>query len=158
MRVRAGMLSPLVLGAAVCFGTLGTSSPALAEPVLENPKVDTPKKWQDAFNKKDVAGVLSHLTNSVVWITETGILRGKAEVEKQLEGGLKAGIHDEVIDSVDEMVSGDNAKADGIWAFKMPGKNGEDITLKGYWSASYVKSDGEWKLNQLTTNTTPPAQ
>ena len=75
-----------------------------------------------------------------------------------LTAQITAGIHDEVIDSVDEMVVGDNAKADGIWGFKMPGKNGEDITLRGYWSASYVKIDGGWKLNQLTTNTTPPAQ
>lgn len=158
MKARAGIWSPLALAGAVCFATARMSSPAPAEPVLENPKVDTPKKWQDAFNKKDVAGVMSHLTDNVVWISENGILRGKAEVEKQLEGVLTAGIHDEIIDSVDEMVSGDNAKADGIWAFKILVKNGEDITLKGYWSASYVKTDGEWKLNQLTTNTTPLAQ
>ena len=158
MRSRTSMWFALMIGAAVCFGIGIIPTSAAADQILESPKVDTPKKWQNAENNKDVAGLLSLLTDDVVWVTDTGILRGKAEVGKRLEGDLKGGVHGVVIDTVDENVSGDNAKVDGVWSVKLPSKNGPDIAVKGYWGASYVKSGNEWKLERLTTNTTPPSQ
>jgi ketosteroid isomerase-like protein len=53
--------------------------------------------------------------------------------------------------------AGNEAWATGEWNETGQGKNGEPITIKGYWSNIYVREGDDWKIRVDTWNMTPAA-
>ena len=51
--------------------------------------------------------------------------------------------------------AGNEAWATGEWIETGKGKNGELITIKGYWSDIYVRVGDDWKIRVTAFNTTP---
>jgi ketosteroid isomerase-like protein len=51
--------------------------------------------------------------------------------------------------------AGNEARATGEWIETGQGKNGELITIKGYWSDIYVREGDDWKIRVTAWNTTP---
>src|SRR5215469_2368603 len=52
-------------------------------------------------------------------------------------------------------IAGNEARATGEWIETGPGKNGELITIKGYWSDIYVREGDDWKIRVTAWNETP---
>ena len=51
--------------------------------------------------------------------------------------------------------AGNEARATGEWSDTGPGKNGEPITIKGYWSDIYVREGDDWRIRVTAFNVTP---
>ena len=51
--------------------------------------------------------------------------------------------------------AGNDARATGDWIETGKGKNGKLITIKGYWSDSYVREGDDWKIRVTANNITP---
>jgi ketosteroid isomerase-like protein len=50
--------------------------------------------------------------------------------------------------------AGNEAWATGEWSETGQGKNGEPITIKGYWSDIYVREGDDWKIRMSAYNDT----
>jgi ketosteroid isomerase-like protein len=44
------------------------------------------------------------------------------------------------------MLGPDNLTLSGEWSDTGKGKNGEDVTIKGYWSTIYRREGEDWKV------------
>ena len=51
--------------------------------------------------------------------------------------------------------AGNEAWATGEWIESGRAKNGELITIKGYWAEIYVREGDDWKIRVSAFNTTP---
>ena len=56
------------------------------------------------------------------------------------------------------MLGPDNLTLSGEWSDTGKGKNGEDVTIKGYWSTIYKREGEDWKvcLSIFNWHITPP--
>ena len=88
-------------------------------------------------------------TEDAIRITPQGIFQGRDAIQKQLEGGLKAGAHDDSITPKIVQPSGDLIWNGGEWSAKVG-----DRSVHGYYSDVITR---EGKLKFEAYNTAPPA-
>lgn len=108
--------------------------------------------WQAAYNHNDAAGVTALYTHDAVVVSPYGIMRGEAAIRQYIETDIKVGWHAVVIHDDGDRVHGDTAYAVGDWTGLVPGKNGAQIPVAGYWSGVLVRRHGVWKLVSHTIN------
>jgi uncharacterized protein (TIGR02246 family) len=120
------------------------------------------KKWDDAFNNNDAAGLAATFTEDAVLVTDTGPVYGREAIEKYLAAMFKEGHFSNYSDKVDQysphMIGTDGKEvwSNGEWSLTWQGKTGGPIPLKGYWSSiSVLGTDGAWKDKMQTWNTSP---
>ena len=102
----------------------------------------------EGFNKRDAAVMATHFTTDAVVVTSRGL---QPDVRKLFEAVLKAGFdHAEV--QTDKFWSLGPDTAIGMGQSHYTGKNpsGTAIESSNFFTATYVKQDGKWKIRMLT--------
>jgi ketosteroid isomerase-like protein len=104
--------------------------------------------FTESFNKQNGAGIAELFTKDAVLVNQGGL---HTDIAQYYDGAFKTGI-DHVDVTVKEVtkLSADNMI--GIGEFSNSGKNasGAAIGGPGYWTATYVRDGGVWKLRMLT--------
>jgi uncharacterized protein (TIGR02246 family) len=108
------------------------------------------KKYNEAVNNHDAAAIGALYTEDAIFVTVTGPVYGRQAIEKWYEGQWQAGSQPKNnISTIDphsvRMLGPDNLTNNGDWSETNKGKNGEDVQIKGYWSAVDTRQGDAWK-------------
>ena len=114
-----------------------------------------------AQRNHDPAAYAANFTRDAVFVTTRGPIIGRQAIQKYYTdlwqrwhptdfGGKLDGDAFHMIGT-----AGNEARATGEWNETGPGKNGEPITIKGYWSDIYVREGDDWKIRVAAFNVTP---
>jgi uncharacterized protein (TIGR02246 family) len=118
------------------------------------------KAYDEAFNNNDPAAIAAFFTRDAVFVTTEGPIIGRQAIQKW-HTDLFQWCPKNHIGKVDGNAvhligtAGNELWATGEWSETGPGKNGEPIPIKGYWSATYVREGDDWKIRVDAGNTTP---
>jgi ketosteroid isomerase-like protein len=110
--------------------------------------------YVDSFNKQDAAGIAAlFATNAIV----VGPLGPQPDVVKVAEGTFKAGFN-HIDAKVDQVWTLGPDTAIGMGEARLTGKNqsGGPIENANFWTATYVKEGGKWKIRMLSSIPKPP--
>jgi ketosteroid isomerase-like protein len=134
---------------------------AVASPGFADDEADLMKQmdqfntaYVEGFNKRDAAAMVANYATNAIVVTSRGPQR---DMIKFAENVLKAGFdHAEV--QVDKVWLLGPETAIGMGQSRYTGKNqsGAPIEAAGFWTATYVKEDGKWKIRMLTGVPKPP--
>lgn len=115
---------------------------------------DLARKWQDAYNRKDAAGIAALYTNTGVYVVGDGILEGHAAIQKQIEEQLRKGGHNLTISTTRTGIAGGAVWGVGEWSAQF----GDAPSSHGFWSNVFVRDGKVWKIqmNGITMAATPP--
>ena len=119
------------------------------------------KALSEAQESRDPAAYAAVFTPEAVFVTPTGPIIGRQAIQKYYTdlwqwwhpiafGGQLDGNAFHMIGT-----AGNEAWATGEWIETGQGKNGKLITIKGYWSDSYVREGDGWKIRVTAWNETP---
>lgn len=111
------------------------------------------KNFDTAYNKKDTAGLLALYAEDGVAITPTGIVQGRAALQKWIEADLQAGGHD--LSSQNSSTRA-HALGDAFWSFGDWSTRYGDQTLHGHWSNIIIRVGDTLKIQQNTINLALP--
>jgi len=119
------------------------TSPAYADEAMTVAQ-EIVSKWQTAYNNGDAAKVAALYTEDAIWVSPTGIEKGKAEIEKAVANLIKR--------SPKLTVSAVGAEQNGnvLWYYSnymFP--NGPT----GYSGVTLVNDAGSWHIAMHTTTT-----
>ncbi|MBV8970470.1 MAG: nuclear transport factor 2 family protein [Verrucomicrobia bacterium] len=122
------------------------------------PLVPLGKKVEEAFNNNDAVALAALYTEDGIKVTDQGPMHGRQAIEKWLAEVFKTLHPKNYIDKIDSLRiigTADNIAANGEWSQTLQGKNGEPISVKGYWAAIYVREGDDWKCRLDAFNLTP---
>ena len=118
------------------------------------------KGFVEARNNHDAAAIAAHYTRDAVFVTPDGPIIGQEAIQKWYTDlyqfwrpknlGSKAEPELHVIGT-----AGNEFWATGDWSETGQGKNGEPITIKGYWGMIFVRESDDWKIRVASGNITP---
>lgn len=110
--------------------------------------------YVEAFNRKDVAGVVAHYATGAIVVNSTG---PKTDIPQLIEGLFKAGM-DRLEATVDEawVLSSDTALGTGMFRISGKSQKGVPLVAAGYWTVTYVQEDGQWKIRMSSIIPSPP--
>jgi len=128
---------------------------SLAVPAFADDEADLKKAtaqfdatYLEGFNKRDAAVMATHYTANAVVVTPRGPI---TDVKKLFEAVLKAGFdHAEVQTDHVWALGADTAIGMGQSHYTGKNQNGAPIESSNFWTATYVKEDGKWKIRMLT--------
>ena len=119
------------------------------------------KKYDEAFNKNDAAGVVALFTEDIVFVTPTGSIYGREATEKWYADFFQKyhpsghiGMPDQYSPHVIG-TAGNEIWLNGDFSMTLQAETGEPIPIKGYWSEILVRDGDAWKVQTLAFNTTP---
>ena len=119
------------------------------------------KKYDEAFNKNDAAGVVALFTEDIVFVTPTGPIYGREATEKWYADFFQKyhpsghiGMPDQYSPHVIG-TAGNEIWLNGDFSMTLQAETGEPIPLKGYWSEILVRDGDALKVQMLAYNTTP---
>ena len=128
---------------------------SLAVPAFADDEADLKKAMDqfettyiEGFNKRDASVMATHFTTNAVAVTPRGL---QSDVRKLFEAVIRAGFdHAEV--QTDQFWSLGPDTAIGTGRSHYTGKNpsGTAIESSNFFTATYVKQDGKWKIRMLT--------
>ena len=105
--------------------------------------------YADSFNKKDTAALVALWASDGIWINP--VLGPSKLAPETYQNMFKAGL--EHIDvAVTQVVALGPDTAIGTGTYRFTGKNptsGAAIDVDGYWSSTYVRDGGKWKIKML---------
>jgi uncharacterized protein (TIGR02246 family) len=121
------------------------------------------KKYDEAFNKHDVAAVVSTFMPDAIIMPEGPMLSGTQAIAKSYEDFFKNANPnpDHLIKVVQVKALTDNAAwVVGEWSVTVPGANNTAQQLHGNWGAVEEREGGQWRGRMLTWNMIepPPAE
>ena len=128
---------------------------SLAVPAFADDQADLKKAtdqfdatYLEGFNKRDAAVMATHFTTNAVAVVPFGL---QTDVRKLFEGVLKAGYDHAEVQTDHFWSLGPNIAIGTGWS-RYTGKNqsGSPIESSNFWTATYVKEDGNWKIRMLT--------
>jgi ketosteroid isomerase-like protein len=128
---------------------------SLAVPAFADEMVDLKKAtdqfdatYIEGFNKRDAAIMATHFTANAIAVIPRGV---QTDVRKLFEGVLKAGFdHAEVRTDQFWSLGPNTAIGTGQSHYTGKNQNGAPIESSNFWTATYVKEDGKWKIRMLT--------
>ena len=118
------------------------------------------KAVNEAYNNHDPAAIAALHTRDAVFLTPEGPIIGRQAIQK-FHTDLyqwwhpKNSIHKVDGNAFHLIGSGNELWATGEFGETGQGKNGEPITIKGYWLCIYVREGDDWKIQVHAWNTTP---
>jgi uncharacterized protein (TIGR02246 family) len=116
------------------------------------------KKYTEGVNNHDAAAIGALYTEDAIFVTNKGPLYGRQAIEKfyaDVFKGWQPKNHSGTTDSHSvRMLGPDNLTYSGDWSETGKGKNGEDVPIKGYWSAIATRQGDALKICVLTWNIT----
>src|SRR5262245_11815162 len=125
------------------------SAPAFADDADLKKQVDQiATAYVESFNKQDTAGIAAlFATNAIV----VGPLGPQTDMTKPPENALKAGFN-HIEAKVDQVWTLSPDTAIGMGQSRYTGKNqsGAPIEVANFWTATYVKEGGKWKIRMLS--------
>jgi uncharacterized protein (TIGR02246 family) len=101
-----------------------------------------------SFNKQNSAGIAELFARDGVFVNQRG---PHTDIAHYYDGAFKSGV-DHIDVAVNEVTKLNPDNMIGIGQFLTSGKNvsGAPIGEAGYWTATYVRDDGAWKIRMLT--------
>jgi ketosteroid isomerase-like protein len=99
------------------------------------------RKYEAAYNAKDVAGIVALHTEDAIRVRPEGIVQGRSAIQKDIEGQFKAGGHDLSIGITVLRSSGNVSWGAGDFSVKY----GDQLT-KGHWANVFVRSGNDMKI------------
>jgi uncharacterized protein (TIGR02246 family) len=150
--------------------TVGLATPTLAQQKTATSEQEVrqqiealSKKYDEAFNKHDVVGVVAAFAQDAIIMPEGPMLAGMQAITKNYEDFFKNANPnpDHVSKVVQVKALGDNAAwVVGEWSVTVPGPNNTTQQLHGNWGAVDEREGGQWKAHMLTWNMIepPPAE
>ena len=138
---------------------IGSAVSAAAQQVSEQDARQAGKGVLDAWNKtelqKDAVAHAALFTEDTVRVTSQGLISGRAAIERRAVEEFKVYTPDpSKLEQVKIIGSGVMLRA-GTWSGTYNGPHGP-VHLKGYWSDTDVRDGDTWKIQQETSNVTPP--
>jgi ketosteroid isomerase-like protein len=120
------------------------------------------KKNDEAFNQKDAAAEAALFTDNAVFVTPSGLVYGRQVIEKWFADVFQRWHHSNQLTKGDQTsppavsASGNEALWVGEWSNTVQTQN-DQMDVKGYWSAVYIRQGDAWMIRMLTynVNTTP---
>ena len=119
------------------------------------------KAFDEAHSDNDAAAVAALFTRDAVLVTIEGPIIGRQAIQKYYTDLYQRWHPKNCITKVDENAAhligtaGNELWATGEFRETGQGKNGEPITIKGYWSDIYVREADDWKIRVAAMNVTP---
>src|SRR5271165_1548814 len=117
------------------------------------------KADEEGHNNYDPAAIAALFTRDAIFVTTEGPITGRQTIQKWYTDLYQWWHPKDHIDKLDGPVhligtAGNEMWATGEWSETGPGKNGEFIPIKGYWSCIYVREADDWKIRMCEFNTT----
>ena len=139
-----------ILQMALALVLVGTVPAAKADDADLRKQVDQiGVAYAESFNKKDTAGLIALWAPDGIWINAVA---GPSKLAPETyESMFKAGL-EHVDIAVTQVVPLGPDTAIGTGTYRFIGKNptsGAAINVEGYWSSTYVKDGGKWKIKML---------
>jgi ketosteroid isomerase-like protein len=131
------------------------SAPAFAEDADLRKQVDQiSSAFAEGFDKQDAAGLAALFATDYIIVNQFG---PRKDVAQLIEGTRKAGFDHEEI-KVDQVWPLGSDTALGMGQVRFTGKNqsGASIEAAAFWTATYVREGGKWKVRMLTASPKPP--
>jgi uncharacterized protein (TIGR02246 family) len=102
----------------------------------------------ESFNKRDAAGIAALFVTGGIFVNQSG---PKTNIAQAIEGTFKAGFnHAET--QVDQVWPLGSDTALGMGQIRLSGNNqsGAAIEFAAFWTATYVRDGGKWKIRMLS--------
>ena len=112
----------------------------------------------DAINRGDVGSIVSYYAEDAkVFPPNQEMISRKDAIHKLWVEILGMGISDVIMKTLSVSYSDDLAYEIGIFSWKMPSENGQNVLERGKYVAIWrLQSDGLWKIVVDIWNSTPP--
>ena len=133
----------------------------LADPQTTQKILALSKALVEGYNNHDAAAIAALYTRDAVLVTDTGPIFGRQAIQKWNTDLYQWWHPKNHIDKFDGNAphligtAGNEVWATGEWSETGQGKNGEPITIKGYWAGIYVREGDDWKIRTGIWNATP---
>jgi uncharacterized protein (TIGR02246 family) len=136
---------------------VAVASPAFADDADLKKQVDQIRTaYEESFNKQDSAGIAALFATNGIVVNPLG---PQTDLVKVAEGAFKAGFN-HIEAKVDQVWTLGPDTAIGMGQARLTGKNqnGAPIEDGNFWTATYVKEGGKWKIRMLSSIPQPPAK
>lgn len=154
--LRAMALAMLMLGIAVpAFAQAKISEYSPEE--LRQAAEEIAKKYDAAYNKKDVAALLDLYARDPVFVPPGPVVEGKPALQLFYKSRFDAGATGHVTRVIDVRPVGKGAFGVAEWSVMVPGPNGAMKEIHGNLLAVYQHQVNGWKMLSLTANIIPAA-
>jgi ketosteroid isomerase-like protein len=132
----------------------------VADPQTTQKILAIPKATSEGQNNHDGAAIGALYTRDAIFVTTEGPITGRQTIQKwytDLYQWWHPKDHIEKLDGPVHLIgtAGNEVWATGEFSETGPGKNGESIPIKGYWSCIYIRETDDWKIRMCAWNTTP---
>jgi len=133
----------------------------LADPQTTQKMLARSKAFDEASNNHDAAAIAEQFTRDGVFVTTEGPITGRQAIQKWYTELYKRWHPKNHISKVDGNAfhligtAGNELWSTGEFSENGQGKNGEPITIKGYWAGIDVREGDDWKTRVSAFNTTP---
>jgi uncharacterized protein (TIGR02246 family) len=113
--------------------------------------------YMEAYNAGDAAGVAALFTSENAWyLPADGSANDGDGIEAAIAASLATGSPMATIETADTVVMGDYAVSRGNWMVEMTPEGADPMSFGGNYMSSYLKAEGDWKINVLLTNYDAP--
>ena len=158
--MKTRLLGPLT-GLAISFAlSTYAQQKDLADPQTTQKILATFKAVDEAINNNDAAAYAALFTRDAVYVTESGPIIGRQAIQKHFTELYTWWHPKNHMTKVDGNAphsigtAGNEVWATGEWSETGHGKNGEPITIKGYWGSIRVREGDDWKVRMAVVNVT----
>ena len=104
--------------------------------------------YVEGFNKRDPAAMVARYTSNAIVVNSRGL---QTDLVKYAEGVLKAGFdHVEITVDQSSRLGPDTAIGTGQSHYTGKNQSGAPIEASAYWTATYVREGGIWKVRMLS--------
>ncbi|MDQ1454099.1 MAG: hypothetical protein QOK38_3965 [Acidobacteriaceae bacterium] len=131
------------------------SAPAFADDADLRKQVEQINStYVESFNKQDVASIAALYSTGGIFVNQFG---PRTDIAQVVESTFKAGFN-HMESKVDQVWPLGSDTALGMGQVQFTGKNqsGASIEAAVFWTATYVREGGKWKVRMLTGVPKPP--
>jgi ketosteroid isomerase-like protein len=116
------------------------------------------QRYEEAFNKKDAAGVTALYADDAIFTGAPGILRGRDAILKNREAAVK-NLDDLSVHPVAFHVEGNMGWGVSEWKARLRGQDGGLTPINGFSHESWVRDGNTWKIRaHMVIRAAPPPQ
>jgi uncharacterized protein (TIGR02246 family) len=151
----ANMKAVFAYACALLGVIVALSAPAFADDADLKKQVDQiATGYVESFNKQDAAGIAALFATNGIVVYPSG---PQTDLVKALEGTFKAGFN-HIEAKVDQVWTLGPDTGIGMGQARLTGKNqsGASIENANFWTATYVREGGKWKIRMLSSIPKPP--
>jgi uncharacterized protein (TIGR02246 family) len=133
-----------------------TADPAVAAKLVSFYHSALALRYEEAFNRKDAAGLAALFTEDAVQVAPEGLFFGRKAIERRFADLFQQQRLTNFFGARDQL----NAIGNELWAvgewWSLRSTQSGPMQVGGYWSEIYVRDGEAWKIRMSTFNATPP--